>query len=86
MKNYVNIMEATLYGHGHDYKPKAGEPTDEVPGTKGKLDVLVARAQAGVSLWHPDDATDYEDASHSNRAKNMQSIPAAGPRLACGED
>jgi hypothetical protein len=27
-----------------------------MPGTEAKLQILEGRAQAGVSLWHPDDA------------------------------
>jgi hypothetical protein len=33
------------------------EPTNALPGTVEKLDVLCARYEAGELLWHPDDAS-----------------------------
>jgi hypothetical protein len=36
--------------------------TNALPGTQQKLDVLAARARAGLPLWHEDDCTDYEQA------------------------
>lgn len=35
-------------------------PTKAVPGSQKKLDVLAARARAGLPLWHQDDCSDYE--------------------------
>ena len=36
--------------------PPPSEPTDAVPGTPEKIEVLSARAARGESLWHPGDA------------------------------
>jgi hypothetical protein len=32
------------------------EPTEHLPGTEGKIEVMVQRAFDGVALWHPRDA------------------------------
>lgn len=48
-------------------RPKSGqgrlpkEPTHHLPGTEGKMEVMVERAKAGESLFHPDDARCGED-------------------------
>lgn len=34
-------------------------PTDAMPGTTRKLNVLAARAAAGEALWHPEDASEF---------------------------
>jgi hypothetical protein len=41
----------------------AGEfhATKAIPGTRQKLDVLAARARAGLPLWHEKDRMDYEE-------------------------
>jgi hypothetical protein len=36
------------------------QATKALPGTQQKLDVLAARARAGLPLWHADDRTDYD--------------------------
>jgi hypothetical protein len=35
--------------------------TDAMPGTEEKLEVLAARLQRGLPLWHPGDRDDLED-------------------------
>lgn len=35
-------------------------PTDAVPGTKEKLQVLAERVKQGLPLWHPADRLNYE--------------------------
>lgn len=37
--------------------PDAWKPTSELPGSEGKVRVLIERARSGQSLWHPLDAT-----------------------------
>ena len=37
------------------------QATTAIPGTRQKLDVLAARARAGLPLWHEQDRADYED-------------------------
>lgn len=34
------------------------EPTGELTGTEAKIAVLAERVRLGLSLWHPDDASD----------------------------
>jgi hypothetical protein len=72
----MNIMEAILFGHDCDFSPRQCEPTAEVPGTRGKLDVLVQRAASGVALWHTNDAKDYET-TNDHRANDTKPIPSA---------
>lgn len=36
-------------------------PTEHLPGTKGKVQVLMERARRGEDLWHPEDATGLEE-------------------------
>ena len=38
-------------------EPLPAAPTQELPGTQGKLDVLQRRLWQGESLWHPQDRT-----------------------------
>jgi hypothetical protein len=40
-------------------RTQLGEPTDAPPGSFEKFAVLKERAEAGLSLWHPDDRCDY---------------------------
>jgi hypothetical protein len=37
------------------------QATTAIPGTQQKLDVLAARARAGLPLWHERDRADYEE-------------------------
>jgi hypothetical protein len=37
------------------------QATTAIPGTRQKLDVLAARARAGLPLWHENDRADYEE-------------------------
>ena len=44
-------------GLGAPVRQLPARPTDELPGTPGKVKVLAGRAGRGEGLWHPDDAT-----------------------------
>ena len=45
-----------LHGHSDDYEPvKAQEPCGYPAGSLGRLEAYTARAEAGQSLWHPQD-------------------------------
>ena len=37
------------------------QATKAIPGTRQKLEILAARARAGLPLWHEKDRTDYEE-------------------------
>ena len=57
---YVSTSKYAHVGVGND--PSSGqqlpeEPTMAAPGTAAKIEVLAARAAAGLALWHPQDAT-----------------------------
>ena len=45
-----------LHGHSYDYEPSpAVEPCGHPAGSLGRLEAYTARAEAGQSLWHPQD-------------------------------
>ena len=49
-----------------DYEPQKMKKeefasTSAMPGTKEKLDILAARLEGGVPLWHPNDRHEYDD-------------------------
>ena len=45
-----------LHGHSDDYEPSpAVEPCGYPAGSLGRLEAYAARAEAGQSLWHPQD-------------------------------
>lgn len=59
---WENMLEACDIGLVEDHAEaqlggRLGQPTKARPGSEAKLDVLIARAAAGVELWHPDDVT-----------------------------
>lgn len=45
----------------HVERPVPAEPTEALPGTREKSDVLVRRAGQGEALWHPGDAKRGEE-------------------------
>ena len=50
-----------------DFEPDEYEcdhysPTQALPGTHEKLDILSARVSQGLPLWHPEDRLSYDDA------------------------
>ncbi len=40
-----------------DDPPVPAGPTSALPGTLEKVEVLAARAESGLGLWHPEDDT-----------------------------
>jgi hypothetical protein len=46
------------------------EPTEASPGSEEKILVLMARAEKGQSLWHPDDAP-MDSESHDRLAERV---------------
>lgn len=58
---FLNMIEAEDIGScDHLVDLASPEPTRAIPGTRAKLAVLAARAEAGQELWHEADAIDYE--------------------------
>lgn len=58
-----SVLDAIRLGEW-DFDPGLREPgeypsTDSLPGTSEKLNVLAARVQQGLPLWHPHDRTQY---------------------------
>lgn len=50
-----------VQGHDEDYVPvHQAEPTQAVPGSAAKVEVLRQRLAAGQPLWHPDDRCNHE--------------------------
>jgi hypothetical protein len=56
------IREGDWFFEPAEVKPEQYSATKAIPGTREKLAVLAARAQAGLPLWHKADRSDYEDA------------------------
>ena len=54
-ERYGPVSKYGRRGIGHRSGP-LGEPTTAAPGSAEKLEVMVRRAEAGRSLWHPGDA------------------------------
>lgn len=59
-----SVLEAISQGFW-DYEPQEAEedeyvPTDAIPGSRQKLDILAERLESGLPLWHPEDRRDYE--------------------------
>ncbi len=59
IRNVFEIIE--LYGHDENFEPVKTEefiPTTAPAGSRQKIDILAARIQRGMPLWHPEDSTD----------------------------
>lgn len=58
-----NVFEAILkYGHDEDFVPAANEhfcATNAPAGSSEKIEILRARVELGVPLWHDEDRCDY---------------------------
>jgi hypothetical protein len=60
-----SVLQAIKEGYW-DYEPETVEEqrfnsTSAMPGTDEKLEVLAARVQAGLPLWHGADRRDYDE-------------------------
>lgn len=60
-----SVLEAIKQGIW-DYEPDDAEvasldPTEALPGTQEKLNILAARVQQGLPLWHPADRRTYDE-------------------------
>ncbi len=59
-------------------RPHPAEPTDALPGSPEKVDVLAERASRGEVLWHPDDARpDAGELPSGFEAKDVRLMRAA---------
>jgi hypothetical protein len=58
-----NVFEAiSKFGHDEDFAPLETdefEPTEAPAGSSEKLNVLAARVEQGLPLWHQEDREDY---------------------------
>jgi hypothetical protein len=64
-----SILEAIRKGVW-DFEPDQIEddqfdPTEAMPGTNAKLEVLARRIEKGLPLWHSADRTDYDSNDES---------------------
>lgn len=55
------IREGDWYFEPEEVDASRYHATKAIPGTREKLDVLAARARAGLPLWHERDRPDYEE-------------------------
>lgn len=68
-----SVLRAIKEGHW-DFEPedvaeKQFSATRAMPGTDEKLDVLAARIEAGLPLWHGGDRTEYDEGDTSGGSK-----------------
>jgi hypothetical protein len=55
------IREGDWFFEPADVEPACFDATMAVPGSREKIDVLAARAQEGLPLWHVHDRMDYDE-------------------------
>ena len=55
------IREGDWFYEPVDVAPSRYDATAAVPGSREKIDVLAARAQEGLPLWHVHDRPDYDE-------------------------
>lgn len=63
------LLDNPGYPSSNTGRREAFIPTIHMPGSKGKIAVLVARQSAGLPLWHPEDAT--YDVEKNNLLKGL---------------
>ena len=60
-----NIHDAIRLGkwdfEPEDVEDSSFDPTSAMPGSEEKLNILAARARAGLPLWNSNDRTDYDE-------------------------
>lgn len=58
-----NVFEAiSMFGHDEDFAPLETDEfssTEAPAGSPEKLDILAARIERGLPLWHDEDRPDY---------------------------
>lgn len=57
------VFEALAFGQGEAYEPsnESFEPTDAIPGSIAKVDVMRSRLDRGLPVHHPNDRRYYGD-------------------------
>ncbi len=55
------IREGDWFFEPKELDSRQFEATRAIPGTRAKLEVLAARIDAGLPLWHEKDRPDYEE-------------------------
>lgn len=66
IRNVFEIIE--LYGHDENFEPHTTDdfsPTHAPAGSREKLEILAARIERGLPLWHPQDSTDSQAAAEA---------------------
>ena len=66
-----SILDAIKQGNW-DFEPESVQKDDysatgALPGSNEKIDMLAARAQDGLPLWHPEDRQSYDDSEEALR-------------------
>ena len=69
-----NVFEAIAeFGHDEDFAPLETddfEATEAPAGSSEKLDILAARVQKGLPLWHNEDRPDYSGLTGVDRPRD----------------
>ena len=68
-----SVLEAIKMGFW-DFEPPEVDSsrfdcTEAMPGTKAKLEVMAARVQGGLPLWHPRDRDEVDDPIQVNKPR-----------------
>jgi hypothetical protein len=58
------IREGDWFFEPEEVDSASFQATKAIPGTRQKLDVLAARARAGLPLWHENDRADYDQSDY----------------------
>ncbi len=51
-------------------------PTNYLPGSPEKVELLQARYEAGLGLWHPEDRKDNGDVNHAGSGSHLDGLDA----------
>ena len=72
-----------LHGHSDDYEPSpAVEPCGHPAGSLGRLEAYTARAEAGQSLWHPQDCEAMASPAESDAMRDYVILYARATKYA----
>jgi hypothetical protein len=61
-KSVVDAIKMGFWNFEPELVEETGySATGAIPGSREKIEILAARAQEGLPLWHNDDRNDYDD-------------------------